>query len=246
MSPKLSRLGLVVALTLAGGELLRAQQGGGEGNQDAAQDAQRVKPTGPAAKKADDLIRGYTARIEREVEQGRKEVDRLRAELHELIDLRHEMTAAIAELHGELASKGTYSDDPIFDARAATQDAKPAPQGQGQGMVLRRDLFYGLGSALPKDPTPEQREQLRRLAPRTDLNQMLERLRSEVDETRNEVDQLVYKLLELREGVPTWRRRFAAMGGMGGGMGGMGGGMGGMGGPWFGSMGRPMQGGGMR
>ena len=66
---------------------------------------------------------------------------------------------------------------------------------------------------------------------------MIERLRAEVDETRTDVDQLAYKLLELGSGLPT------SFQGMGGGM--MGGGMGGgMGGPyrqWFGSMG--MQGG---
>ena len=33
-----------------------------------------------------------------------------------------------------------------------------------QGITFRRDFFYGLGSALPKEPSPEQLEQLRRLA----------------------------------------------------------------------------------
>jgi hypothetical protein len=80
---------------------------------------------------------------------------------------------------------------------------------------------------------------------------MVDRLRAEVEETRTEVDQLAYQLLELRSGVPISYVRF---GGMGGGMGGVGGGMGpgmrarmaGMGGPWFGSMGMPnVMGGGM-
>ena len=77
MSPKLSRFGVVVALSLAAGGLVMAQSGG-NANQGAVEDGQPVKPTGPAAKKADDLIRGYTARIEKEIEQGRKEVERLR------------------------------------------------------------------------------------------------------------------------------------------------------------------------
>jgi len=234
MSPKLSRFGLMLALSLAAGGLVRAQSGG-NATQGAAQDGQPVKPTGPAAKKADDLIRGYTARIEKEIEQGRKEVERLRTELHELIDVRYEMAAAIAELHGELAAKGTYSADPVFRGQAATQAKTAAPpQVQGQGMGFRRDLFYGLGSALPKDPSPEQREQLRRLAPRADVKRMIERLRAEVEETRAEVDQLAYKLLELRAGIPFSAQGF---GGMGGGMGG------GMSVPWFGSMGLGVQGG---
>jgi hypothetical protein len=70
---------------------------------------------------------------------------------------------------------------------------------------------------------------------------MIERLRGEVEETRAEVDQLAYKLLELRAGVPVSPQAFGGMGGMGGMMG--------MGIPWFGSMGQQggMQGmGGMR
>ena len=174
-------------------------QGFGNPNETSPQDQQALRPSGPAAKKADDLIQGYTARIEKEIEQGRKEVDRLRAELHELIDLRFEMAAAIADLRGDMAAKGTYTADPIIYGQLAHQDTKTAPaQGQVQGMALRRDLFYGFGSSLPKEPTPQQREQLRRLARRADLKRMIERLRAEVEETRTEVDGLVYKLLELR------------------------------------------------
>jgi hypothetical protein len=230
MSRKLCRPGLVVALFLAGGRLVMAQ-GFSNVNEQALQNQQPVKPTGPAAKKADDLIQGYTARIEKEIEQGRKEVERLRAELHELIDVRYEMAAAITDLRGDLAAKGTYSADPIIYGQPANQDRKTAPpsaQVQGQGMRLRPDLFYGLGSALPKEPTPQQREQLRRLAPRADLKRMIERLRAEVEETRTEVDTLVYNLLELRAGIPSSYQGFGGMGGMMGG---------GMAGSWFGSMG---------
>ena len=89
----------------------------------------------------------------------------------------YEMAAAVADLRGDLAAKGTYSADPIIYGQQANQDRKTAPpQVPGQGMGLRPDLFYGLGSALPKEPTPQQREQLRRLAPRADLKRMIERL----------------------------------------------------------------------
>jgi hypothetical protein len=222
ISSKLSRLGLVVALTLVAGQPALAQLGGGTGREQ-----QPVKPTGPAAKKADDLIRDYTTRIEKEIEQERKELARFRTELHDLIDIRFEMAAVIAELRGDLATKGTYSADPLSYGQPATQDMKTSPPaGQARRIEFHRDLFYGLGTALPKDPTPEQREQLRRIAPRADLKRMIDRLRTEVEETRTEVDQLAYKLLELRAGIP------ASFQGFGGGMG-----LGAMGGPWFGSMG---------
>jgi chorismate mutase len=215
MSRLFSHLGLVLALSLTAGGNLLAQP---------VPVPEAAKPTGPAAKKAADLVQAYTARIEKEIEQGRKEVERLRSELHELIDVRYAMAEAIAELRAEMATKGTYSGDPVVPTQAAPKVASPpAP-----GTPFHRDFVYGLGSALPKEPTVEQREQLRRLAPRSDLKRMIERLRAEVDETRSEVDQLAYKLLELSAGIP------ASFHGMGGGMmGGMGGGNG----QWFGSMG---------
>ncbi len=231
MSPKPARFGLVVALSLVAAQPAVAQYAANAANQGGDRAEKPVKPTGPAAKKADDLIRGYTTRIEKEIEQERKELERLRTELHELIDVRFEMAAAIAELRGDLATKGTYSSDPVNYVQTATRDPKSSPPiGQPPSVVFRRDLFYGLGTALPKDPTPEQREQLRRLAPRADLKRMIDGLRAEVEETRTEVDQLAYKLLELRAGVP------ASFQGFGGGMG-----FGALGGPWFGSIG--MQGG---
>ncbi len=222
MSPKLSPVGLALVLNLITAVTAIAQP----------EPARPVKPTGPAAKKAEDLIHAYTARIEKEIEQGRKEVERLRADLHELIDVRYAMAEAIAELRGELATKGTYSADLVLNAQAAPKTApQPAPAAP-----FHRDFVYGLGSALPDEPTAQQREQLRRLSPRADLKRMIERLRAEVDETRTDVDQLAYKLLELGSGLPT------SFQGMGGGMmGGMGGGMGGAHRQWFGSMG--MQGG---
>ncbi len=231
MSPNLVRFGLMVALMLVAGRPVIAQRGGADVSED------RVKPTGAAAKKADDLIRSYTARIEKEIDQGRKEAARLRAELHELIDVRQEMIDAIAELRGDLASKGAYSAEGPFYGQAPTQDKKTAPQpGQGMVMPFRRDLFYGLGSALPKDPSPEQREQIRRLAPQADLKRTIERLRLDVDETRTEIDQLAYTLLELRVGIPSSVQIYGGMGGVAvpwfgsiemQGQGGMGGGMGG-------------------
>ena len=212
MSPKALGFGLVLALGLTTMGNAFAQGGGGT--------PEPVKPTGPAAKKASELIASHTARIEKEIDQGRKEVERLRAELHELIDVRYAMSEAIAELRGELATNGTYSSDPVVNVPAAPKAAAaPAPV-----MSSQRDFVYGLGSALPNEPTPQQREQLRRLAPRADLKRMIERLRTEVGETRTEVDQLAYKLLELSSGVPN---SFAINGGMGGGQFG----------PWFGSMG---------
>ena len=154
MMRNLLGFGLVVVVGLAAGRPAMAQRGG-NGNQGFFQEAELTKPTGPAARKADDLIRGYTARIEKEIEQDRKELERLNVELKELIDLRYEMGTAIAEIRGELAAKGTYSADPIIQNQADTQEKQPSPaMGPMQRMAFRRDLFYGLGTPFPKIPLP--------------------------------------------------------------------------------------------
>ncbi len=226
MSPALIR-GLVFSLSLIVSASLMAQQAR----------PKPVKPTGPAAKKAEDLIKNHIARIEKEIAQGHQEVERLRAELHELIDVRDAMADAVADLRGELATQGTYSADPVVTVKT-TQKTETPIQGMGpgivQGMRFRRHFVYGLGSSLPKEPTQEQREQLRRLAPRTDLNRMIKRLLAEVDKARAEVDELAVTLLELSAGIPDSFR------GMGGGMGGISE----QAGQWFGTMGMTM--GGMR
>ncbi len=211
--------GILISLVMVGSVLAQA---GPIWTRTAPGTPQSTRPDGPAARKAEDLLNAYTARIEKEIAEGRKEVDRLRAELHELVDLRYAMSVAIADLKGELATKGVYS------SNAPPVNVQPSPRmspGAPQGAVIHRDLVYGIGSALPKNPTPEQREQLRRLAPRTDLKRMIERLRAEVDETRAEVDELVYNLLELQAGMPA---TVMGWGGMGGG---------GQSFEWFGSLG---------
>ena len=142
MSPKNFRAGLVMTICLVAGRPVLAQQGG-------VSEREPVKPTGPAAKKADDLIQGYTSRIEKEIEQGRREVDRLRGELHELIDLRYEVAAAIADLRADLAAKGSYSSDPVIIGGQGpiNPQTRTGPQ-QAQALQFHRDLFYGLGKRL--------------------------------------------------------------------------------------------------
>src|SRR3954453_6649048 len=185
MSRMRALFGLTIPWILAVGSQVHAQ---GNGQED-----KRVLPTGPAAKKAEDLLRDYTARIEKEIEQDRKEVERLRTELHQLIDVRDAMGDAIGELRADLASKGVYSADPVASGPASPQDQK-SPPSQPQGISNRRDLVYGIGSALPGGPTPPHRERARPPAPRADLRRMVKRLREEVEETRAEVDQLAYRL----------------------------------------------------
>ena len=77
MSPR-HRLGmvLVVVLGLAAGQSALAQFGGAS-DPNVTEEKPPSKLTGPTAKKADDQIAAYTTRLEKEVDQTRKEIERL-------------------------------------------------------------------------------------------------------------------------------------------------------------------------
>ena len=62
MSPRSLPSCFLGLLVLAPGGTVLAQPS-------APMNEEAVKPTGPASKKADELIRGYTARIEKEIDQ---------------------------------------------------------------------------------------------------------------------------------------------------------------------------------
>jgi hypothetical protein len=126
-----------------------AQQGGLN-----AVEERRVKPSGPAAAKAADLLQRYTVRIEKEVEQERREVGRLRAELHELIDIRYDMANAITELRSDLAAKGRYSVDGAIlgQARAGQKDGCAAGSRARSGVASRFVLWLGQCSAERPNP----------------------------------------------------------------------------------------------
>ena len=67
MWSQISRFGLTIVLFLTVGGRAMSKI---EGSAQPVQVEKPVKPTGPAAKKADDLIRSYTARIEKEIAYG--------------------------------------------------------------------------------------------------------------------------------------------------------------------------------
>ena len=108
-------------------------EGGANPKRTAPGTSQSTRPDGPAARKAEDLLNAHIARIEKENAEGRKEVDRLRAELHELVDVRYATSIAIADLKGELATKGVYSSNNL------PVNAQPAP-GMTPGSPIRHGV----------------------------------------------------------------------------------------------------------
>ena len=87
--------------------------------------------------------------------------------------MRSEMAATIAEVRGELAAKGTYSAELIVGPAAAQIEHGALADARTTESVPSRHHLRPGGDALPKDPTPEQRDQLRRLATRAELKRMV-------------------------------------------------------------------------
>ncbi len=126
----------------------------------------------PSAK-IDKAIRVYENRTEQELDQARKDVDRLRKELSELIELRIDMAIALAQLRAEINA-------PEADSSAGNSNTTSASQSPSTG-----------GSEI------SQRRQ--RAAELTrELRQLQDSLRAEVQQTRTQADQWVEQLRALR------------------------------------------------
>jgi len=74
------------------------------------------------ASKIDKAIEVYDSRAEQELEQTRKDIDRLRKQLSELNDLRLDMVIAVAQLRADLASQAAVSQESGGDSADKDQD----------------------------------------------------------------------------------------------------------------------------
>jgi HD superfamily phosphodiesterase len=124
-------------------------------------------------KRVDKAIQTYESRADQELEQTRKDIDRLQKELAELVELQFSMAVSLAELQAEMRA------DAAVDNGAA---------GVGS---------YGNDSE--KASTADQARQRRRTVELTrELRQVQDNLRAVVQQKRNETDQFVAQMRVLR------------------------------------------------
>jgi hypothetical protein len=124
-------------------------------------------------KRIDKAIEKYESRAEQDLEQTRKDVDGLKKELGELVDLQFAMSISLAELQAEMRAQAAV-------VEGATGGNADSDSGKSSGTA------------------DQERRRLRAVELTRELRQVQENLRNVVQQKRNETDQLVAQLRNLR------------------------------------------------
>jgi len=124
------------------------------------------------ATRIDKAIQNYESRAEQELDQTRKEITRLRKELSELVELQNDMAVSVAELQAELRVQATANED--ADGSDDNSDSEKSSNAE------------------------QERKRLRAMELNRELRQVQENLRNLVVQKRNDTDQLVAQLRNIR------------------------------------------------
>jgi hypothetical protein len=127
-----------------------------------------------AARRIDKAILAYESRVDQEIDQTRKEINRLQKELSEMVELQFGLVIALAELQAEMKAQQLVA--------VAEREASPSPGESGAAASNQA----------------EERRRLRCLELNRELRAVLDNLRGMVSQKRSETDQLVLQLRNLR------------------------------------------------
>jgi len=130
-------------------------------------------------------LEAYESRSGRNLDQCRKEMEALKKELHELIDLRINMALSLAEIR----------------AKAASTTSAPAAGGIPGQMQAKRyagSNYPGASAGGSPFARPGGRPQSSSSTLGNELQQLHAQLRAEVDQQQNQVSQLVAQLRALQ------------------------------------------------
>jgi hypothetical protein len=129
-----------------------------------------------AAQKIDKTIQAYQSRSVQDLDQTRKDLDRMRKELRELLELRIDMAISAAELRADVMNPGY--------PRGNTSSASAGYPGSAENQA---------GEKSERD-----RQNQEAAAVTQELRQVQDLLRSEIQQARNQTDQFVAQLRDLR------------------------------------------------
>src|SRR5262249_3720725 len=99
---------VALAMMVAGASALStsmAQAQGGRGGQGQQSESDRGQSGGQSAD-IDKALRAFDERMDRNLDKCRREMDQMKKELHELIDLRLDMAMSLAELRAKSGTSG--------------------------------------------------------------------------------------------------------------------------------------------
>jgi hypothetical protein len=127
-----------------------------------------------SAQKIDKTIQAYQSRSVQDLDQTRKDLDRMRKELRELIELRIDMAISAAELRADAVNQGYPRGNTSFAG------------------------YPGSAENQAGEKSGRDRQNQEAAAMNQELRQVQELLRSEIQQARTQTDQLVAQLRELR------------------------------------------------
>jgi hypothetical protein len=140
----------------------------------------RARQGGQLSEDVNSALQAYEERMGRNLEQCRKELDQMKKELHDLIDLRIKVAMSLAELRVKKQPQGGI-----------------AYPGAGAQYATSRGYagFSGGGGQAPQGGEDKHR---RAAALANELQQLHNQLRAEVDQQRNQIAQLVDQVRALQ------------------------------------------------
>jgi chromosome segregation ATPase len=192
---------LAPAWAQARGSQDRGQSGPSRSN-DSDRDTERRSDG--ASQKIEQALQSYESYRDKmgpNVDQTRKEVDRLRDELAELIKLRCDMAISLAEARAESTAPGMMTGSYRGQQSAAMQGYPGATQSYDAMMAAAKRGTAAAntqGSGDTDQSSRQERQRARREALNRELRQLQEQLRAEVEQNQGQTDQLVAQLRELR------------------------------------------------
>jgi hypothetical protein len=124
-------------------------------------------------KRIDKAIESYESRANQDLDQTRKDIDRMRKELGDLVELQLDLAISLAELQAELRAQ-------MVPVASESNDGDNSSSGQ------------------PSSNTIQERQRVRAMELARELRQVQDSLRNLVAQKRNETDQLVVQLRNLR------------------------------------------------
>jgi septal ring factor EnvC (AmiA/AmiB activator) len=169
-----------------------AQERGGSGQGSSESKHDDNRDSSQASDRIERALRSYQTYRERSgpnLEQTRKEIDRLRDDLEEVTKLRIDMAISLAEMRAQFASTMAQSEGPQVGgftapypgAAAGSPPGYPSPGNRNESQMSAKD-----------------RDVLRREIMHRELKQVQDQLRAEVEQAQGQTDQLAAQLRELR------------------------------------------------
>jgi chromosome segregation ATPase len=186
-------------------------QGGGNAQREQSPRDRDDDSSDPASQKIEKALQTYESFKEKSgpnLDQTRKEIERLRDELIEIVKLRSDMALSLAEIRAEMTANTGQGGMAQLGGGYAAQGSGGGYAGGGGGGGY--PAGYG-GVMSGRSPgSREDRQALRREALARELRQLQEQLRNEVEQSRVQADQLVAQMRDIRNQQRQMREQIRA------------------------------------